>query len=398
MSIRFRKGFPILLLVLLVVASFMLGRYSPDSEGSRSPALAQGEQAMPLFGEAWELIDQYFIGNVPDSQLITYGAIRGSMATLEDPYTLFIEPAIRDDERERLQGVFGGIGAYIARSDETDEIILDPIPGNPAEAAGILTGDVLLAIDGDPISIEMSVTEIVNKIKGEKGSTVVLTVRHPGSSTATDISIIRGEILLPSVDYALTDQDSLIGYIRLSRFSGESGKEVEAAVLDLIEQGATSLILDLRQNGGGLRDAAVEVADQFLETGPILYIESRQGEERVYNATAKTIAPREPLVILVDGGTASASEIVAGALQDRGRATLIGPSRTYGKGSVQSVFDLSDGSSIHVTSARWLTPDHKQIDQVGLEPDILVTITQEDIDRGRDPALERAVVYLQENV
>ena len=297
---------------------------------------------------------------------------------------------------ERLQGTFGGIGAYITRSEETGEVILETIPGNPAEAAGILTGDVLLAVDGRAITIELTVPEIIELVKGEKGTTVVLTVRHPGAAEPVDIEVVRDDILLPSVVYRLLEQDPTIGYIQLSRFSGESSNEVGVALQSLQAQGATQFILDLRQNGGGLRDAAVEVADHFLADGPVLYLESQQEGERVFNATAETIALNEPLVVLVDGGTASASEIVAGALQDRGRATLIGNSPTFGKGSVQLVFDLSDGSSVHVTSARWLTPNRHQIDQSGLQPDVLVEVTQDDIDNGRDPVLDRAIAYLRE--
>jgi carboxyl-terminal processing protease len=309
---------------------------------------------------------------------------------------VFIEPAAREVERERLQGTFGGIGAYITRSEDTGEVILEPIPGNPAEAAGILTGDILLAVDGSPISAEMTVPEIIDLVKGEKGTTVILTVRHPGAAEPVDISVVRDDILLPSVAYRLLEQDATIGYIQLSRFSGESSTEVGVALQSLQAQGATQFILDLRQNGGGLRDAAVEVVDHFLADGPVLILESQEEGERIFNATAETIALNEPLVVLVDGGTASASEIVAGALQDRGRAALIGNSPTFGKGSVQLVFDLSDGSSVHVTSARWLTPNRHQIDQSGLQPDVLVEVTQDDIDNGRDPVLDRAVTYLQE--
>ncbi len=168
------------------------------------------------------------------------------------------------------------------------------------------------------------------------------------------------------------------------------------AVQTLLSQGATHFILDLRQNGGGLRDAAVAVADHFLDSGPVLYVDSQQEGERVFNSTDETLAPDEPLVVLIDGGTASASEIVAGALKDRARATLIGNSPTFGKGSVQYVFDLSDGSSVHVTSARWLTPNRQQLDGQGIAPDILVEVTQADIDDGRDPVLERAAQYLRE--
>ena len=318
------------------------------------------------------------------------------MCIRDSPYTVFVEPAAREVERERLQGSFGGIGAYITRSEETGEVLLEPIPGNPAEAAGVLVGDVLLAVDGQSITAEMTVPEIVDMVKGEKGTSVTLTLRHPGATEAVDISVVRADILLPSVVYRLLEDDPTIGYIGLSRFSGESGNEVGVAVQTLLSQGATRFVLDLRQNGGGLRDAAVAVADHFLDSGPVLYVDSQQEGERVFNATDETLAPDEPLVVLIDGGTASASEIVAGALKDRERATLIGNSATFGKGSVQYVFDLSDGSSVHVTSARWLTPNRQQLDGEGIAPDILVEVTQADIDDGRDPVLERATQYLLE--
>ncbi len=385
------------MLVLLAVSAFGAGYLARDLVNGRGgAAAARADQDLSLYYEAWSLIDEHFLGAMPDEQAVTYGAIRGSLSALGDPYTVFIEPVAREAERERLQGSFGGIGAYITRNDETGEVLLEPIPGNPAEAAGIVAGDVLLAVDGTPITGAMTVPEIIDLVKGETGTTVTLTVRHPGAAEPVDIDIVRADILLPSVVYRLVEQDPTVGYIQLSRFSGESGNEVGAAIQALQAEGATRLILDLRQNGGGLRDAAVDVADHFLDEGPVLFLQSQSEGERVFNATAETAAPTEPLVVLVDGGTASASEIVAGALQDRGRATLIGSSKTFGKGSVQLVFDLTDGSSVHVTSARWFTPNHNQLDQAGLEPDVLVTVTQEDVDSGRDPVLEQAVMYLLE--
>ncbi len=395
MSDRIRNSLTVFMLVILAVSAFAAGYIARDLVNGRAgSATAHAGQDMSLFYEAWGLIEENFLGQIPESQSVAHGAIRGSLATLEDPYTVFIEPAVREVERERLQGTFGGIGAYISRSEETGEVILEPIPGNPAELAGILVGDVLLAVDGTPVTAEMTVPEIIDRVKGEKGTSVVLTIRHPGATEAQDITVVRDDILLPSVFYRL-EEDTTIGYIQLSRFSGESGREVAAAIQALQSQGATKFILDLRQNGGGLRDAAVEVTDHFLSEGPILYIQSQDEDERVFSATSETLIPTEPLVVLVDGGTASASEIVAGALQDTGRAMLIGSSKTFGKGSVQLVFDLSDGSSVHVTSARWLTPNRHQIDESGLEPDILVAITQEDVDAGRDPVLEQAILHLQ---
>lgn len=387
-----RNGITVFMLVFLTVSAFLAGYLARELTGGRSEAFALAD--MPLFEEAWGHVQTSFIGDIPDPTAVTYGAIRGSLNTLDDPYTVFIEPAVRELERESLQGSFGGIGATIARDEATGTITLTPIPGNPAEAAGILAGDVLIAVDGQPVTADQTVPEIVEMIKGETGTTVKLTLQRPGEPAPYDVEIVRADILLPSVSYRLLDEDPTIGYIQLTRFSGESGQEVGEALQSLIDQGAQRFVLDLRQNGGGLRDAAVAVADHFLSSGPVLYLDSRDGGEKVYEASAETLVPDAPLVVLVDGGTASASEIVAGALQDRGRAKLIG-SKTYGKGSVQLVFDLSDGSSVHVTSARWLTPNRNQIDQVGLQPDVAVEMTQEAIDSGQDPVLARAIAFLQ---
>ena len=385
------------MLVILAGSAFAAGYLTRGLVNGRESSLVRAQQDdLALFQEAWALVEGNFLGTLPDSRQVTYGAIRGSLATLGDPYTVFIEPAAREVERERLQGSFGGIGAYITRSEETGEVLLEPIPGNPAEAAGILAGDVLLAVDGQAINDALTVPEIVELVKGEKGTSVTLTVRHPDATEAVDIAVVRADILLPSVTFRLLEADPTIGYISLSRFSGESGNEVGAVLQELLGQGATRFVLDLRQNGGGLRDAAVDVADHFLNNGPVLYLDSQQEGERVFNATDETLAPDQPLVVLIDSGTASASEIVAGALRDRERATLIGNSPTFGKGSVQLVFDLSDGSSVHVTSARWLTPNRLQLDGEGIPPDILVEVTQDDIDNGRDPVLERAAQYLGE--
>jgi carboxyl-terminal processing protease len=398
MSDRFRNSLTVFMLVILAVSAFVAGYLTRELTTTRgNGTVARAEQEMSLYYEAWDLIGDNFLGTIPTGRDITYGAIRGSISALNDPYTVFIEPADRATERERLQGTFGGIGAFISRSEETGEVILDPIPGNPAEAAGVLSGDVLLAVDGRPVTAEMTVPEIVDWVKGEKGTTVVITVRHAGAAGPVDISVVRDDILLPSVAYRILEEDPTIGLIQLSRFSGESGKEVGAAIQDLQARGAVRFILDLRQNGGGLRDAAIDVVDHFLDGGPVLYLRTQEDGERVFSATAPTLVDDEPLVVLIDGGTASASEIVAGALQDRERATLIGNSRTFGKGSVQLVFDLTDGSSVHVTSARWFTPNRNQIDQRGLEPDILVEVTQEAIDDGLDPVLARAIQFLQEN-
>ncbi len=395
MSTRSRDILTVGLVLLLALASFTAGFFVNDFVELRSGQRVTNDQdeEFALFWEAWGRIEQNFIGTLPTSKEMTYGAIRGALSILGDPYTLFIEPVAREQEINSLRGNFGGIGANLQRN-EAGEVFLTPIPGNPAEEAGILEGDILLAVDGLAVTAEMTVEDIAMIIRGEEGTAVTLSVRHLGETEQTDITITRAIILLPSVVSRILPDNPTIGYIRLSRFSGESGGEVEAAILSLQEQGAESLILDLRQNGGGLLDAAVEVGDHFLDEGVVLYQNSRAEDEKVFMSTDEAVALDIPLVILIDRGTASASEIVAGALQDRERAILIGTT-TFGKGSVQLVYDLSDGSSVHVTSARWFTPDRNQIDQQGLAPDIEIVPTEEAIADGRDEVLEAAVQYLQ---
>jgi len=396
MSSKTRDLIAILMVFLLVILSFGAGYLVNElvrtSFGSGS--IDSLDDQFAVFWEAWERIDENYIGELPSDQQITYGAAHGSINTLDDPYTVFVEPVEREHERERLRGNFGGVGVELTRTEE-GVFILEPIPGNPAEAAGVLSGDILLAVDGHDLTPETTVQEVAELVRGEEGSEVILTVLHEGSDEPTDIAVTRATILMPSVSFRILAEDETIGFIKLSRFSGESGKEIEDAILSLLNDGAESLILDLRHNGGGLRDSAVDVSDHFLDGGVIVYQLNKDGDEQEYNASKNELAAGTPLVVLVDQGTASAAEIVAGALQDRERATLIG-SPTFGKGSVQLVYDLSDGSSIHVTSARWLTPNRTQLDLDGLQPEIIVEITQEAIESGIDEVLEKAISFLQE--
>jgi carboxyl-terminal processing protease len=398
MSDRERRIITIILGIFLPVVSFLGGYFTNDyvafvrgNQGGAAVASAAGGD-WRVFNEAWQLVNDNFLGEMPSDEQLSHALIRGAMASLGDPYTVFLEPVVTQEEQITLRGNFGGIGATIGRN-EAGEVVLVPIPGNPAAEAGIVDGHILLAVDGVAIAASMSTEEIVQMVRGEKGTTVRLTVRLPDQEEAVEIAIVRGDILVPSVIARILPDQPTIGYIHLTRFSGESTREMEDALNQLQGQGVAGIVLDLRGNGGGLVEAAVEVADLFISTGDLLYQESKREGEHTYRATPGDLAPDIPLVVLVDGSTASAAEIVAGALQDAGRAPLLG-SKTFGKGSVQLVFSLSDGSSVHITAARWYTPARRQIDQQGLEPNMVRQPTAEEAASGRDVLLEDAIRYL----
>jgi len=414
MSERKQTILAVILVILLPIVAFAGGYFTNDyvdqlqgrpTNDFTAAITGQGDrlsdEELILLQEAWRHIEDNFIGEEPDTTELNYALIRGALSSLEDRYTIFLEPVVREEEQNTLRGNFGGIGVYLTREEASGEVVLQLIPGNPAEEAGILDGDVLLAVDDVAITADTTMDEIGQLVRGEVGTDVILLVRHPNTTEPVAVAVTRGNILIPSVEHrilATPDEAPTVGYVKLVRFSGESEGEVSTAVEALLAAGAERLILDLRGNGGGLLDAAIDIANLFVRDGDLMRRESKDEGERIYQASnIGTVDSETPLIVLTDGGTASASEILAGALRDRERALLFG-SKTFGKGSVQLIFDLSDGSSVHVTSSRWYTPNGTQIDELGLEPDVAIEPTAEDIDNGRDAVLNAAVTYfLDEN-
>jgi carboxyl-terminal processing protease len=365
----------------------------PSAAGAAGQAGGSGDD-VSLFWEAWDLVEQHFFGDLPDNEHLSWGLIRGGLATLDDPHTVFIEPQPRQREKEALSGRFGGIGASVTKTED-GRIVLDPQPDLPAIEAGVLKGDTLLKVDDTEITPEMSVDDVVSLIRGEIGTPVTLTVRHEGQTEPAVITVTRAEIPSPTVEWRMLDGTPGAGYARITMFSDRTPSELSNAIGDLKKQGMTRLVLDLRGNGGGLLDSGIKVAGEFLDGGPVVIQAEKGGKEHTYEAGSSPSFAEGKVVVLVDGGTASASEIVAGALQDRGRAVLVGE-QTYGKGSVQQVFDLSDGSSVHITFADWLTPNRRKITGTGLTPEVQIAITDDDRAQGKDPQLERAIQVLEE--
>ena len=361
---------------------------SPEDSSERAPS-AEEDEAFQLFWEAWRLIERDYYGDIPTDEEMTYGAIRGAVNTLGDPFTAFIDPEIAEINREDDTGSFEGIGAYVTMRDGR-LMIVNTFRDQPAEKAGVRRGDIVLKVD-DTVIENMSVYEAITLIRGEAGTPVVLTIAREGQDEF-EVEITRARIDIPVVESEMRKDG--IAYVSLFDFSSEATDKLEAAIEELLDEDPQGLILDLRGNPGGWLHEAVETAGLFLSKDALVLIERfKDGTEQTYEAPNRPVAPDIPMVVLVDGGSASASEIVAGALQDHGRAVLIGE-KTFGKGSVQWPHELSNGAEMRVTVARWFTPNDRAIHGEGLEPDIEVEITEEDFEAELDPQLERAVEYL----
>lgn len=348
-------------------------------------------ERLSLIRQALELVEQHYLGTLPPAIELERGMIRGMITQIGDPYTTYVEPAAHELQTDKLSGQYGGIGAFLSQNEEGMYVLI-PFESGPAARVGIKEGDLLLEIDGEPIEPFASQQEVLAKIRGPVGSAVSLLLagRSPDSDSIR-VTIQREAFPIPSVTGYILPTDNRIGVIVISLFSEKTPEELEQTHAELLARGAVAMILDLRNNAGGLLDSAVSVAEFYLDEGLIL-IEHRKGDvEVLFEAETKGEAAGIPLVTLVNESTASSAEVVAAALQANGRSMLIGR-KTFGKGSVQVILELKDGSSLYITSARWDTPNGDSLDKNGLEPDILIEDTGEP---ELDPYMAEAAATLQ---
>tara|TARA_B100000809_G_scaffold259684_1_gene305169 strand:+ start:121 stop:1359 length:1239 start_codon:yes stop_codon:yes gene_type:complete len=354
---------------------------------------------LQIIWEAYSILNrEYVIPEKIDPDLLAEAAVIGMLEALDDRYTSYISPSTFKIDQQGFQGNFGGIGAQVEASpDRRGVIITRPLPNTPAEKAGIRAGDRILAVDGVD-ALDWSVLEAVNTIRGEKGTPVTLTVEHVGSLDPVDITIIRDTIDDPSV-MVIEVPDTNYGRIRISQFTAQTSRELRKGMQQLVDNGAKGIILDLRGNPGGLLSATVDVASEFLTDGLVTYEVDSRGKKDEWKVKKGGQFPEIPMVTLVDNFSASGSEVLSGALQDQGRSVIIG-TNTFGKGSVNLLRGLSNGGGVYLTIGRWFTPNGRLIEDVGVEPDVVVEFDAEALganpqtNEGGDPQVEAAIKQL----
>ena len=342
-----------------------------------------------LFWDAYNKLEQNFIDSskITDKDII-YGAISGMTNSLGDPYTEFFNPDQDQRFQQDLSGSFEGIGVEVGIKKDILTVIA-PLKGTPGEKAGLKSGDIIVKIDGKDTS-NMTTDEAVGLIRGKKGTAVTLNILRDAWTNTKDIKIIRDTITVPDMQWSLKDED--IAYIQIFQFDETLPSDFKTAALQIIQSPAKKIILDLRDNPGGYLNAAQQIAGWFLQRGQIVTIEDfgQAKQQQVYKADGNSSLSDYPAVVLINQGSASASEILAGALRDNRNIKLIGE-KSFGKGSVQEVIDLRGGSFLKITIAHWLTPKGNSISEVGLDPDIKVDITDQDAQQQKDPQLKRAL-------
>lgn len=398
---QYKKPLCIFVAVLIIVGIFYGGfRFG---EARKSPVFINGENQLPkadftLFWDVLNMLKRKYVGvsDINDEKFL-YGAIKGLVGALDDPYSNYFEPEDAAKFNQDISGSFGGIGAEIGiRSDQL--IVVAPLKGNPAEAVGLKAGDKILKVN-DTFTNGLTVDKAVKLIRGEPGTQVRLLIMRNGWEEAKEFKITRAEIVVPTLDSEIKDLDGKrVAYIQLYNFNANAPELFYKAAFDVLFKGLDGIVLDLRNNPGGFLEVATNIASWFLERGEVVVKEQFSlGSFKDLRANGNGALKNIPLVLLVNGGSASASEILVGALRDL-RGTKIVGEKTFGKGTVQEVESLKDGSSLKISVAEWLTPKGNKINKVGITPDFEVKLTDEDTENKKDPQFDKALEILKEEI
>lgn len=405
----FRKYLGFFIVVLLVVISFFIGYKKGENSLAKNNISIPINEAFvenkyfsddkkidfSLFWKVWDLLKEKHVDkNNLDAQKMIYGAINGMLRATGDPYSYFFDPEQSKSFAEDIEGIFEGIGAELGIKDDLLTIIA-PLDGSPAQKAGLRSGDKILKID-DKIAADMTIDQAVDIIRGKKGTQVKLTILHENEQETKEVVITREKIEIKNIEIDFKENN--IAYIKITRFSDNTDAEFNDAINEIVSKKSQGIILDLRDNPGGLLEKSIIIASRMIPKGKVVVLEEDSAGEKknIYTSGGDKLSSL-PTVVIINEGSASASEILAGALRDNQEITLIGE-KTFGKGSVQQLISLSGGSSVKITVAKWLTPKGNYIMDKGIAPDIEVEMTREDYENERDPQLDKALEVIKEKI
>lgn len=397
------RSLPFLIVVIITLGlGYSIGAWTHTKAGTRStlsvPELIrrlvpQDTTDTTTLQAVWDSIHQKYVNQNIDDVQLTRGAISGVVLALGDPYSAYFAPDETEQFKQEIEGIFNGVGMEIGYKNNLLTIIA-PLPNSPAAKAGLQPGDTIAAINGQSASA-LKLDEAISMIRGPKGTTVELKIQRGKEPEVRTFTIARDTITVDSVtSKEITDGQKKYGYIRISSFNQDTSRLFQSQARSLLQQGVKGFIIDLRNNPGGYLDQAVKISSAFIESGPIVSEVGRDGTKRDVNAEGAPLLSDQPVIVLVNEGSASASEIVAGALQDTKKATIIGK-KTFGKGSVQEIVPLNDGSSLKLTVAKWLTPKGTSISEHGVTPDVDIDLSSDDFNHDRDPQLDKAKELLR---